>query len=178
MTATDIIILLLAAAGGAYGFVRGIRPGLYLLIAFLCSVLATMYLTMPIESLLIRMNLDNPGAYRNAPAVAAFIMEGSDVMAYTAALIPAFLTILILLLFSVAGGLTRRFLTDPGTGALSRITGLAVGLVNGGIAALLFAVILIRLPRPLAGSMFRESILINLLSGPAGFVLPALAGGL
>lgn len=178
MTATDIIILLLAAAGGIYGFLRGIRPGLYLLIAFLCSVLAVMYLTAPIEGLMIRMNLDNAEAYLDAPAVAAFIMEGNDAMAYVAALIPAFLTILILILFSVGGGLTRRFLADPGTGVLSRTTGLVVGLASGGTAALLFAAVLIRLPRPLAGSMFRESILINLLSGPAEFLLPTLAGGI
>ncbi len=178
MTVTDIIILVMVFAGGAYGLVRGVRPGLYLLIALLCSVLATMYLTTPVENLLMHFTIPDAEAYRDAPGVAAFIMEGDDVMAYTASLIPAFLTILIIVVFSLFNMAGRHFLTEPGKGVVSRISGFLVGLIAGAVLALLFAVVLVRLPRPLAGSMFRESILINTLSGVADYLLPALAGGM
>lgn len=178
MSATDIIIIALAVAGAAYGFIRGVRPALYLLIGLLCSLLAMMFLTLPVENLMLRVSDVDASAYLGAPAVAVFILEGEDVLAYVASLIPLFFMILIMMFFVFGGRVGKRLLTEPGKGVMSRIIGLPVGAICGGILSLIFAAQLIRLPRPMAGSMFRESVLLNALSDVAGYLLPSLAGGL
>ncbi len=178
MTGTDIIIMLLVLAGAAHGLIRGARPSLYLLIGLLCSVLAIMFLTVPVEALFIQISGLDSEAYRDAPAVAAFILEGEKIAAYSAAFIPVFLVIIVLGVFTVVNGFVKRFIASAANGAFSRLAGVLVGVFNGLVVALIFAVVLIRLPRPLAGSMFRESVLINLVSGWSDNLIPALAGGL
>lgn len=178
MTLTDIIIISLTIAGGLYGLIRGIRPALFTLVAMLLSLFSILVLTAPLEALFIRFSRVGSDAYTGAPAVAVFIMEGETGMAYLASLIPFFLTLLILALFTVAARLGKRYLSEPSKGILSRIFGLIAGLFSGGLLALLFAVQLVRLPRPLAGEMFWDSILINALNKGVEFLLPTLAGGI
>ena len=178
MAVSDVIILVLALAGGTYGLVRGLRPTLYLLIVFLTSLLAMMYLTMPIERLFLRLSGLGVETYAGAPMVAVFILEGEDVMAYSASLIPLYITILLLILFSVCARFGRKYFTEPSKGTLSRILGLVAGLVSGGALALIFAVQLVRLPRPMAVTMVRDSILLNALNDAVSHLLPTLAGGI
>ena len=179
MTAADIIIFVLIIAGIGYGLMRGIRPTLSLLIAFLLSMIAMMFLTLPLESLMIRLaGLGEGEAYKGAPAVAVFILEGEDTLAYTAALIPGFLTLAVLILFGILAGIGKRFLTEPSGSVASRLWGAFGGILVGVVLSVIFAVQLVRLPRPLAGSMFRGSLILNLLNSTADYLLPTLAGGI
>ncbi len=178
MSFTDIIILLLAVAGTVYGFLRGIRPALFLLVTLLAAFLSVMLLTVPLENLILDLTGVGSDNYPGAPAVAVLILEGQSGNAYLAAFIPTMLSLFFILALALGGFLLRPFIIKASGNTISRIFGALLGLCAGAAAGLLTAVQLTRLPWPLAGDMFRGSLIISTINFFAGSLIPALAGGL
>lgn len=178
MTMTDILLLVLIAGGTFYGILRGIRPALFLLVTFLAALLAVMLLTVPLENLVLDLTGVGSDNYPGAPAVAVLILEGQTANAYLAAFIPAMLTLFLILVLVIGGVLLGQFIRDASKSAVSRILGAISGFLAGCSAALLIAVQLVRMPWPLAGEMFRGSLLMSALNYIAEPLIPALAGGL
>lgn len=177
MTLTDILLLVLIAGGTFYGILRGIRPALFLLITFLAALLAVMLLTVPLENLVLDLTGVGSENYPGAPAVAVLILEGQTGNAYLAAFIPSIIALFLLLILVVGGILLGQFIRDPSRSAGSRILGAFGGFLAGSAASLLVAVQLVRMPWPLAGEMFRGSLLMSALNHIAEPLIPALAGG-
>jgi uncharacterized membrane protein required for colicin V production len=161
MSITDVFILLLILSGIVYGFVRGIRPSLFLLTTFLSSLLAVVLLTIPLEHLILNLSGIGADLYPDAPAVAVLILEGQDSAAYLASFIPGMLVFFFILALIVGGLLLKPFFREVTTGPASRLFGMFFGLFSGITAALLVILQLLRLPWPLAGTMFRESLILT-----------------
>lgn len=178
MTMTDILLLVLIAGGTTYGIVRGIRPALFLLVTFLAALLAIMLLTVPIENLVLDLTGIGSENYPGAPAVAVLILEGQPGNAYLAAFIPTMLVLFLILVQVIGGILLGQFIRDASRSATSRIMGAIGGFLAGCSASLIVAVQLVRMPWPVAGDMFRGSLLMSALNHIAEPLIPALAGGL
>lgn len=178
MTMTDILLLALIAGGTFYGVLRGIRPALFLLVTFLSALLAVMLLTVPLENLILDLTGIGSDNYPGAPAVAVLILEGQTANAYLAAFIPTLIALFLIMVLVIGGILLGQFIRDASRSTASRILGAICGFLAACSASLLIAVQLVRMPWPVAGEMFRGSLLVSALNHVAGSLIPALAGGL
>ena len=178
MTATDMLILIIAIAAALYGAFRGFRAALYLLITVLAAVLAVLTLTTPLERIVLDLSGVGADNYPGGPAVAVLLLEGRSGLAYLAAFIPSLLAAFFLLVLAIGGVLLGRYIRDPRRGTASRTGGAVVGLAAGAVLALLFGAQLLRMPWPPAGGWLRGSLILSTVDYLAETVLPTLAGGL
>jgi len=169
-----VMILLLAIAMGAH---RGLRSGLYLMVTLLSIILAVLLLTVPMERLILNIVGIGSEKYPDAPAVAVLILEGEIGAAYVAALFPALITILLLLMFGFIAVRIGRVKHETKLGIVSRILGAALGLCAGIQLIFLLAAQLLRLPWPPSNQMFRESLIISTLNHIAQPILSVMTGG-
>ena len=176
MSLTDIFILLLIIMGVIYGVLRGVRPALFLFTAFLASILGVMLLTIPFERLILDLSGIGADQYPDAPAVAVLILEGKSSNAYLASFIPTMLVFFFLLALVIGGMLLKPFIRDASTGMVSRLLGGFCGLCAGLTAGLLVILQLSRLPWPMAGTMFKASLIIETLNHFASPLIAALSG--
>jgi len=173
----DIVItaiLLLAAGMGAR---RGLKSGLYLIVTLLSILLAVILLTAPLEKLILNIVGIGSEKYPDAPAVAVLILEGRAVAAYAAALLPAFITLSLLLLFGLLIARIGWVRQEKRSGFASRILGAILGLCAGISFTFLFAAQLMRLSWPLPNQMLRGSLIISTLDYIAHPILSMMAGG-
>ncbi len=177
MAAIDYILLFLAVGGLVYGLLRGIRSALFLLIILMASLLGILMLTRIFESFLLSVSPLDPEAYADAPAVAAFLLEGEKGFAFAAALFPSFVTLFLLLVLTVGSRLLKSFIPGVDCRAGCRVSGAFAGLLAGVLAVLLLGIQLIRLPWPPGAALFRGSVIYAALEQITGSLLPLAAGG-
>jgi len=168
-----IMILLLAVGMGAH---RGLTSGLYLMATLLSAVFAVILLTAPLERLIFDIIGIDSEKYLDAPAVAVLILEGRTVAAYTAALLPALITLPLLLLFGLLKIRIGWIKKKKKSGFASRILGAMLGLCAGISLISLFAAQLMRLSWPLPNQMLRGSLMISILDYIAHPILSVMAG--
>ena len=176
MTILDIVLLIPVLLGLVFGILKGLRPTLWLLVVLLASLLSGMLLTPSIERLILDLSGVGSSNYPDAPGVAVLILEDKTALAYVSALIPTWITALLIVAFTVGGLLLNRYFVEPKLNAVSRISALVFGLAAGTAFSLLVAVQISRLPWLPAGRAASGSLLMAALRHYGEFILPALGG--
>ena len=177
MNLLDIIIIAIFLLAAGMGARRGLRSGLYLMVALLSVILTVILLTVPLEKLILNIVGIGSEKYPDAPAVAVLILEGRTAAAFAVALLPAFITSSLLLLFGLLIVRIGWMRQKTKSGFASRILGAMLGLCAGISFTFLLAAQLMRLSWPLPNQMLRGSLIISTLDYIAHPILSVMAGG-
>lgn len=174
MNLLDIVIIVIHLLAIAMGIYRGLKFGLYFVLTLLSITLAVLLLTAPMERLILDITGIGSGKYPDAPTIAVLIWEGQTGTAYLAALVPALITLFLLLVFGLLAVRIDRGSHKAESRTISRVFGATLGFFATNLLTLLLAAQLLRLPWSFANQLLRGSLIISTLNHIAKPILSVM----
>lgn len=177
MNLLDYILLSSIVLITLHGVLRGLRSSLWIFVIFLSSFLAQLIFIPPLERLMLNLAGIGYENFPGAPAVAVFILEDNPFFAFLTSLLPGFITMLLLIVYTAASFVSSRASHRPFS-VSQRILGAFVGFFAGLSLNVLIFLQLARIPWITAAKLAQNSLLFSAFNYYDVFhVITDLSGG-